>query len=163
VAQLINKSNQFNLTTRRYTQNEVEAAENDPRRHIVQVRLTDKFGDNGIIAVLIAEKMGRAWEIDTWLMSCRVLGRRVQEACLAHLVSAARAEDAERLVGRYIPSPKNAMVKDHYAGLGFRQVSEAADGTAVWELDLSAYETPALPMIVEDHAVLADLEGQPSA
>ena len=100
VAQLINKSNQFNLTTRRTTEVELAAAIADPVKHVVQVRLVDRFGDNGIIAVLIADK-GLAdegpgvWEIGVWLMSCRVLGRRVEEACLAHLVEAARAAGAE--------------------------------------------------------------------
>ncbi|MBI1198454.1 MAG: HAD-IIIC family phosphatase [Phenylobacterium sp.] len=154
VAQLINKSNQFNLTTRRYTEGQVEAAESDPRKHAVQIRLVDKFGDNGIICVLIADKHeGRRWEIDTWLMSCRVLGRRVQEAALDHLARAALAEGARSLVGRYVPSPKNAMVKDHYAGLGFAKVSEDPSGETTWELDLSSYESPDLPMIIDDPAV----------
>lgn len=151
VAQLINKSNQFNLTTRRYTEAQVEAAEQDPRRHISQARLVDKFGDNGIICVLVAERQGEAWEIDTWLMSCRVLGRRVQEACLDHLARAAQAEGAQRLIGRYIPSPKNAMVRDHYAKLGFTQTGDE-DGATVWELDLTAYASPDLPMTIDDEA-----------
>jgi len=152
VAQLINKSNQFNLTTRRYTEAQVEAAEADPRRRVSQIRLVDKFGDNGIICVLIADRAGDAWEIDTWLMSCRVLGRRVQEASLAHLALAARADGAKRLVGRYIPSPKNAMVRDHYAKLGFLQTGVGANGETVWELDLDAYKSPTLPMIIDDRA-----------
>ncbi|WP_296596748.1 HAD family hydrolase [Phenylobacterium sp.] len=150
VAQLINKSNQFNLTTRRYTEAQVEAAEADPRRHASQIRLVDKFGDNGIICVLIADRAGDAWEIDTWLMSCRVLGRRVQEAALAHLAGAARADGAKKLVGRYIPSPKNAMVREHYAKLGFTQTSETVEGETTWELDLAAYEAPSLPMVIDD-------------
>lgn len=153
VAQLINKSNQFNLTTRRYTESQVEAAEADPRRHAAQMRLTDKFGDNGIICVLIADRDGDRWEIDTWLMSCRVLGRRVQQAALDHLARAAIADGARVLVGRYVPSPKNAMVREHYAGLGFTKVSEDASGETVWELDLSNYESPDLPMIIDDPTV----------
>lgn len=153
VAQLINKSNQFNLTTRRYTEAQVEAAESDPRRHISQARLVDKFGDNGIICVMVADRQGEAWEIDTWLMSCRVLGRRVQEACLDHLARAARADGAQRLIGRYIPSPKNAMVRDHYAKLGFTLLSEEASGETLWTLDLAAYASPELPMLVDDKAV----------
>ena len=150
VAQLINKSNQFNLTTRRYTEAQVEAAEADPRRHISQIRLVDKFGDNGIICVLVADRGGDAWEIDTWLMSCRVLGRRVQEASLAHLAQAARADGAKTLIGRYIPSPKNAMVRDHYAKLGFAQTGETAEGETTWALDLTTYEVPSLPMVIDD-------------
>ena len=90
----------------------------DPARHVVQVRLVDRFGDNGIIAVMIADKRPDAWEIDTWLMSCRVLGRRVEEACPRRLVAAARGPGARALIGRYIPSPKNGMVRDHYQKLG---------------------------------------------
>lgn len=150
VAQLINKSNQFNLTTRRYTETEVAAAEADPRRHAVQIRLTDRFGDNGIIAVVIADKAGETWEIDTWLMSCRVLGRRVQEATLAHLAAVARAEGARRLVGRYVPSPKNRMVEDHYAKLGFAPAGDLPGGGTRWELDLTAWAAPDLPMTIDD-------------
>lgn len=155
VAQLINKSNQFNLTTRRYTEAQVEAAEADPSRRLAQIRLVDRFGDNGIICVLISDLRGDALEIDTWLMSCRVLGRRVQEAALDHLVRTARAGGARRLVGRYIPSPKNAMVAGHYASLGFTQTGEEPGGTTVWSLDLADYATPDLPMIVDDTAAAA--------
>ena len=149
VAQLINKSNQFNLTTRRYSEAELVAAIRNPAKHVVQVRLVDRFGDNGVIAVLIADKASDAWEIDTWLMSCRVLGRRVEEACLAHLAAAARAAGARALIGRYIPSPKNGMVKDHYGKLGFSQDS-AADGVTTWRLGLEGYVAPALEMTVVD-------------
>ena len=157
VAQLVNKSNQFNLTTRRYTEAEVAAAEADRGRFLMQVRLADRFGDHGLIAVLIADRQGRDWAIDTWLMSCRVLGRRVQEATLASLAQAARADGAERLVGRYIPSAKNAMVAQHYAKLGFAPVNgsggENADGSTEWTLDLTRYEVPALPMKVDDRSL----------
>jgi len=152
VAQLINKSNQFNLTTRRYSEGEMVAAIRDPAKHVVQVRLVDRFGDNGVIAVLIAEQMTDAWEIDTWLMSCRVLGRRVEEACLAHLAAAAREAGAGALIGKYIPSPKNAMVKDHYQKLGFSLENEA-DGTTTWRLALDAFVAPALEMTVDDRAL----------
>ena len=149
VAQLINKSNQFNLTTRRYSESELAAAIRDPGRHVAQVRLVDRFGDNGIIAVLIADKAAGAWEIDTWLMSCRVLGRRVEEACLAHLAAAARAAGAKALIGKYIPSPKNAMVRDHYRKLGFAPEGES-DGTTTWRLDLGAFVAPTLELTVDD-------------
>lgn len=153
VAQLINKSNQFNLTTRRYSEAEVAKAEADPRRHAIQVRLTDSFGDNGIISVVIADKSAEAWEIDTWLMSCRVLGRRVEEAVLAHLAVAARADGASALIGRYIPSPKNKMVAQHYEKLGFTLVETLPDETKVYRLELSDFVAPELPMRVEDTAI----------
>jgi FkbH-like protein len=153
VSQLINKSNQFNLTTRRYSEAEVAAAEADEGRHAIQVRLVDRFGDNGIIGVTIADKRGKAWEIDTWLMSCRVLGRRVPEAVLAHLAAAARSEGAARLIGRYIPSAKNRMVADHYGKLGFTAISGGSEGETMWALDLAGYEAPDLPMRIVDTAL----------
>ncbi len=152
VAQLINKSNQFNLTTRRYSEGELLATIRDPARHVVQVRLVDRFGDNGIIAVLIADKKPDVWEIDTWLMSCRVLGRRVEEACLQHVVAAARQAGARALIGRFIPSSKNGMVKDHYEKLGFSREDEAG-GSTTWRLDLDAYVPPSLQLTVEDKAL----------
>jgi FkbH-like protein len=152
-SQLINKSNQFNLTTRRYSEGEIEALETDDSAHLIQVRLTDKFGDNGIISVIIARKADDAWAIDTWLMSCRVLGRRVEEAALAHLAAAARAAGAKTLVGSYIPSPKNRMVADHYQKLGFAPAGAAEDGATAWSLSLEDYAAPELPMTLKDGAL----------
>jgi FkbH-like protein len=147
IAQLINKSNQFNLTTRRYTEKEVGAMETDPDRLTLQVRLDDRFGANGMISVIIVDR--GPWEIDTWLMSCRVLGRRVEEAVLAQLAAAARGAGASFLTGRYIPTAKNAMVADHYAKLGFEQIEAGPGGETVWRLDLAAYEPPELPMRID--------------
>jgi FkbH-like protein len=150
VAQLINKSNQYNLTTRRYSESEVAVVENDPARHAIQIRLLDRFGDNGIISVIIANKLDEVWAIDIWLMSCRVLGRRVQEAALAHLAAAAASEGAKRLIGRYLPSVRNRMVAGHYQSLGFTHVDTASDGATEWRLDLADYEPPELPIHIED-------------
>jgi FkbH-like protein len=152
VAQLINKSNQFNLTTRRYSEREVEAVEKDSSKHAIQIRLVDRFGDNGIISVIIAHKAKEAWEIDTWLMSCRVLGRRVPEAALGHLIRAARAEGAKRLVGRYIPSGKNKMVDEHYKSLGFELIETRSDGSTVWMLELDQSALSDIPMTISDIA-----------
>ncbi len=146
IAQLINKSNQFNLTTRRYTEAQVAALETDPAKITMQIRLVDRFGDNGMISVVIVDTA--SWEIDTWLMSCRVLGRRMEEAVLAQVVAAARTRGATELTGRYIPSAKNRMVADHYAKLGF--AAAGGDGEAtLWRLDLASYTAPDLPMRVE--------------
>ena len=154
IAQLINKSNQFNLTTRRYTEAQVAALEADPSKLTLQVRLTDRFGDNGMISVIVVDR--QTWEIDTWLMSCRVLGRRMEEAVLAQIAAAARAVGATALTGRYIPSAKNKMVADHYPRLGFVAVDDAAamktggtGGETVWRLDLDAYAAPDLPMRID--------------
>ncbi|RYZ02333.1 MAG: HAD-IIIC family phosphatase [Myxococcales bacterium] len=149
IAQLINKSNQFNLTTRRYTEAEVAAAERDPDAFTLQVRLADTFGDNGMISVIICRRDSDAWDIDTWLMSCRVLGRKVEEAVLGELITAARAAGVSRLVGRYLPTEKNQMVADHYGKLGFRLAEERADGSTLWELSLGDARVPdGLPMTI---------------
>ncbi|PXA97345.1 haloacid dehalogenase [Nostoc sp. 3335mG] len=148
IAQLINKSNQFNLTTRRYGEVEVAAIAANPSKFTMQVRLADRFGDNGMISVVIFDRDAECWHCDTWLMSCRVLGRRVEEAVLAHVAHAALAEGATRLTGAYIPTPKNGIVRDHFRKLGFSADGEGADGTTLWSLDLTRYAAPDLPMRV---------------
>jgi len=148
ITQLINKSNQFNLTTRRYTEAEVAAAEADAGVFTLQVRLADRFGDNGMISAVIARPAAPSvWEIDTWLMSCRVLGRKVEQMVLRELALQARARGIRQLIGVYRPTDRNGMVKDHYARLGFRPAGEAADGSARWSLD-TATDVEAVPMIV---------------
>jgi FkbH-like protein len=156
ISQLINKSNQFNLTTRRYTEVQVAAFETDPSAFTFQVRLKDRFGDSGMIGVLIArrsEYRGEpALDIDSWLMSCRVLGRKVEEAMLRELALTARAASMRWIVGRYIPTSKNSMVKEHYAKLGFDahpMSGKCETGETTWFLDISTYQAPALPMVVE--------------
>ncbi len=135
--QLINKSNQFNLTTRRYTEAEVMAVMDDPAAFGLQLRLIDRFGDNGVIAIVIGRKAGdRDLMIDTWLMSCRVLGRQVEEATLDLIARQARLLGASRLVGEYIPTKKNGMVKDHYAKLGFTVMETTPAGGSRAMLDL---------------------------
>lgn len=153
VAQLINKSNQFNLTTKRYTEQEIAGLEEDPSVHAIQVRLADRLGDNGIISVVIARLEGHSWLIDTWLMSCRVLGRDVERTVLNHLVEAARRSGAEFLVGRYLPTAKNGIVADHYAKLGFDHVQDLEGGGSEWRLLLANYSAQETPMRVVDHAV----------
>lgn len=150
ITQLINKSNQFNLTTRRYTESEVAAAERDPNVLTLQVRLTDRLGDNGMISVVICRPGAPGGlEIDTWLMSCRVLGRKVEQAVLAELVRLARAAGASRLVGRYFPTEKNALVADHYEKLGFSLLDRGPGGESSWELRLdAARDEGALPMTI---------------
>lgn len=144
VTQLINRSNQFNLTTRRYSAEEVERAVNDSDVVLLGFRLVDKFGDNGLIAVIIArpdERQGHALRIDTWLMSCRVLGRGVEVACLRVLAAEARRRGVDILIGEYRPTSRNAMVGDHFARLGFQP--DGRDGqTTFWRLDLAQFIEP---------------------
>jgi FkbH-like protein len=149
IAQLINKTNQFNLTTRRYTEAAVRDLGHDPAVFTLQVRLRDDFGDNGLVSAIVCRKQPQLWEIDTWLMSCRVLGRKVEAAVLQELVRHAGQAGARRLVGRYIPTKRNGLVRDHYAGLGFTQVDGEADGGTTWVLDLADVPAVELPMRIE--------------
>ena len=120
--QLINKSNQFNLTTRRYTEEDILAVMDDPRAFGLQLRLVDRFGDNGVIAIIIGRLTDdKDLYIDTWLMSCRVLGRQVEPTTLNLIAQEALRLGGRRLIGEYIPTKKNGMVKDHYAKLGFAE------------------------------------------
>jgi FkbH-like protein len=158
IAQLTNKSNQFNLTTRRYGEDDVAAFESDPDKFTLQVRLADKFGDNGMISVVMFDRHADAWECDTWLMSCRVLGRRVEEGVLAIVAEAALAAGASRLIGHYLPTPKNGLVELHFDKLGFAKTSTDADGATRWELDLASYVAPELPMDVQLDSSLLRVE-----
>jgi FkbH-like protein len=151
IAQLINKSNQFNLTTRRYTEAEVAAAQTDDAAFTLQIRLADAFGDNGMISALICRRQGDDWHIDTWLMSCRVLGRKVEDAVLQELITQARALGIRRLVGRYVPTEKNKLVEDHYAKLGFVRLDRQQDGSTAWLLQIDG--APQVELPIEIHRV----------
>ena len=138
--QLINKTNQFNLTTRRYTEDDVLAIMRDPRAFGLQLRLVDRFGDNGIIAILIGRMTSDTdLLIDTWLMSCRVLGRQVEPTSLNLIAAQAQALGATRLIGEYVPTKKNAMVRDHYAKLGFAPLATDTSGATRAVLDLTGF------------------------
>lgn len=136
ISQLINKSNQYNLTTRRYSEADVAAAEADAQAFTLQVRLKDRFADNGMISVVICRRQDRDWVVDTWLMSCRVLGRGVEAEVLGSIGRHARAAGIVRLVGVYKPTERNGMVAGHYAKLGFAPVGQDEDGTTRWALEL---------------------------
>jgi len=147
IVQLINKTNQFNLTTRRVSETDVAALIDAPDILALQFRLRDRFGDIGIIAVLIARRIAEdvqdaSFQIDTWLMSCRVLGRGVEAATLNVLASQAVARGARGLIGVYRPTERNGIVADHYAKLGF-QSHDAPDlseeGGFVGRLDLADF------------------------
>ena len=140
LAQLINKSNQFNLTTRRYTLAEIEEIANDHRFVPIYGRLSDVFGDNGLVSVIIGRLEEAALQLDLWVMSCRVLKRQMEFAMLDMLVVAAKAAGASKITGRYSRTPKNGMVADHYRSMGFQLVSAPDDlDHSTWELDLSTY------------------------
>jgi FkbH-like protein len=151
ITQLINKSNQFNLTTRRYTEAEVRDIGRDPACYTLQVGLTDIYGNNGMISVVICRRGLSDLHVDTWLMSCRVLGRRVEHAILRELIGESRRRGISRIIGAYRPTERNKLVEDHYAKLGFSIMERCEDGTVLWQLDVasaSCDEVP-IPMIVE--------------
>lgn len=128
IVQLINKTNQFNLTTRRTTAAEVERWIADPSCYTQAMRLTDRFGDSGLTGVLVAFREADVVRIDTWLMSCRVLGRKIEDAMLASLCGFAKAGGAAAVVGEFLPTAKNAQVSGLYPRFGFETLREDAGG-----------------------------------
>ena len=139
IAQLTNKSNQFNLTTRRYTRADIEQMANDQHYVTLYGRLRDKFGDNGLISVVIGEKIDDSLHIRLWLMSCRVLKRGMEQMMLDALAARAAADGCKELIGYYYKTAKNKMVSDLYAVFGFEKIMQSGDDT-VWRLDLAGYE-----------------------
>jgi FkbH-like protein len=147
ITQLINKSNQFNLTTRRYTEAAVAKLEADPSVLTLQARLSDRFGDNGMISVIICHRGGARWKVDTWLMSCRVLGRKVEHTLLNILADLAKQDGATSIEGTFIPTDRNELVHDHYAKLGFSCTGDH-DGTTTWTRDIASFMPFNTPMAV---------------
>ncbi|WP_180540308.1 HAD-IIIC family phosphatase [Nevskia soli] len=128
--QLINKTNQFNLTTRRYTEAQIAKWMYDPNAWLGAFQMSDRFGSYGLIGMLICREAGaHAWEIDTWLMSCRTLGRQMEKFMFDRLLDAAREREVRTLIGIYRPTAKNKMVAGLYDQFGFRRVSETAEET----------------------------------
>ncbi len=145
ITQLINKTNQFNLTTLRQTRSQVEALMQDPNVIALYVQLSDRFGNNGLIAVWFAEREDTDLYIRQWLMSCRVLKRLVEQLLLNVVVEKARQLRINRIHGSYIPTAKNKLVKNHYRDLGFVNAKTEANGTTHWHLDIknfSPFDTP---------------------
>ena len=138
VVQLINKSNQFNLTTRRYTHSEVQTLASDPAWTTLTVGLTDNIGDNGLIAVLFLKKEGFDLHIDTWIMSCRVLQRGLEQFTLNLVAQLAMVLNCQNVVGAYIATEKNGMVCDLYSRLGFQLIEGNAGGTT-WILSMKTF------------------------
>ncbi len=142
ITQLINKTNQFNLTTRRYASAEVEAIGRSPLHVGIYGRLADRFGDNGLVSLVIGRISGETLEVDLWAMSCRVLKREMELSMFDALVEECLARGVRKIIGVYVPSKKNRMVEGHYAGLGFQRVESNADGRTQWEYELSRSYVP---------------------
>ena len=140
VAQLSQRSNQFNLRTVRYTEADIVAMANNPDVIDLSFTLEDKFGDNGLIAVVIMKKMDtETLFVDTWFMSCRVLKRGMENFTLNTMVEYARTKGYKKIIGEYIPTPKNKMVEQHYPNLGFSPVT--SDNSSQYMLDLESYSS----------------------
>ena len=151
IAQLTNKSNQFNLTTRRCSEAELTQIAGDPEYITLYGRLTDRFGDNGVVSVVFGHKAADIFHIDLWLMSCRVLKRDMEYAMLDELVSRCKSENIGALKGYYYPTKKNKMVSDFYGRMGFVKVSEDDEGNTVWDLDISGpYERKNTVITIEE-------------
>jgi len=137
IAQLTNKSNQFNLTTHRYTQAEIEEIANNKNYIKLYGKLEDIFGDNGVVTVVIGHIEEKVLHIDLWLMSCRVLKRDMEFAMMDELVKRAKEKGIETIKGFYYPTAKNNMVRNFYEWQGFTKVKEDEEGNTIWELDLN--------------------------
>lgn len=140
IAQLTNKSNQFNLTTKRYSEAELADAAADSGLIRLYGKLEDKFGDNGVVSIVIGRKEQANLHIDLWLMSCRVLKRDMEYAMLDRLIEECQKRDIDSVYGYYYPTAKNSMVKEFYATLGFTKQSEDATGSTVWRYEVAAHQ-----------------------
>ncbi len=154
--QLLGKTNQFNLTTRRHTAEVVRRMIAQPRSVALTLRLCDRFGDAGLVALLLATPLPEAkpstLQIDTWLMSCRVIARTVEDFSLNYLVETAKTLGYQRLQGEFIPTAKNQLVADLYDRFGFTRGPERADGGRLYTLDLSSYTARPTPIKRAKHA-----------
>lgn len=134
IAQLTNKTNQFNLTTKRFTRAEIEQMANDSNYITLCGRLSDKFGDNGLISVVIGEKISDELHVRLWLMSCRVLKRGMENAMMNILADRAKKFGCKKIIGYYFPTKKNSMVADLYGNFGFKKISHDA-----WVLEIENF------------------------
>ena len=140
ITQLSNKSNQFNVTTKRYTAAEMEAVFESNEYIRLYGKLVDKFGDNGVVSVVIGRKNGAVLDMELWLMSCRVLKRDMELAMLDTLVEKCREQGIDTIKGYYYPTAKNGMVKELYKFFGFDKISEDENGNTVWQMKVDNYE-----------------------
>ena len=140
IAQLTNKSNQFNLTTLRCSESDIKNMQASDDYICLYGKLEDKFGDNGVVSVVAGQIENIELHMRLWLMSCRVLKRGMEDAMLDTLVQVAKSHKLETIIGYYYPTPKNNMVKEFYKKMGFELISEDENGNTAWKLDLGTYE-----------------------
>jgi FkbH-like protein len=139
IAQLIQRSNQFNLTTRRRTEAECADLMNNPLFIPLYANLSDRLGDHGLISIVILERIRDELAIRDWLMSCRVVKRGVEQALMNEVFLQASSLGIKRVTGEFIPTAKNGMVQDFFAQFGFEKVRER-EGRSTWQADVAAYE-----------------------
>jgi FkbH-like protein len=143
----VNKTNQFNVTTRRYTEAQICAISRDPQGWAGAFHLTDRMANYGLIGVLLCRPAGVSgvWEIDTWLMSCRALGRQMEKFMFDRLIEAAIARQVRQLLGTFCPTSKNGLVKDLYDQMGFRRIFEGTDQIRY------EFNVPSVPTLTASH------------
>ncbi|MCR5540344.1 MAG: HAD-IIIC family phosphatase [Ruminococcus sp.] len=139
LAQLAGKSNQFNVTTRRYTVTEMEERMNSDEYITLYGKLVDKYGDNGVVSEVIGKVNGNKLDLELWLMSCRVLKRGMEYAMLDELVKTCRDKGIAEIYGYYYPTAKNKMVAELFGELGFEKQSSDDEGNTIWKMDVSAH------------------------
>lgn len=158
VAQLIQRSNQFNLTTRRLSEAQcTEFMQDTTGCWPIYAKLTDRLGDHGLISVVTCEISGSDLAIRDWLMSCRVLARTVEQFLMVHVFDRARQLGLCRVTGEYVPTAKNAMVRDFFAQFGFQKLSEDPNGRTRWALTLADFQPPATYIRRVQRAALATI------
>lgn len=142
IVQLINKTNQFNLTTKRYTIGEIQSLAEDSDYITLCGRLRDKFGDNGLVSVMIGRVEGSELRLEVWLMSCRVFQRGLELAMLDQFVLHAQRRGLKSILGRYVPTAKNGIVSELFSEMGFEYLSTDSDHSTSWRLDITSGYSP---------------------
>lgn len=151
ISQLTNKSNQFNLTTLRCSEEDIRKMSEDPKYITFYGKLKDKFADNGIVTVMVGECKGKELHIRLWLMSCRVLKRGLEDVMMNEAVKEAKKGGIDVIKGYYYPTPKNAMVKELFAKYGFECVDEVNNGST-WLLNVNQYKEKTVNIEVIDRS-----------
>lgn len=146
LTQLVNKTNQFNLTTKRYTQAEMQKVLTDEKQKVYLYRVTDRFGDNGIVAVVIVNLSGEVPEIEEFAMSCRIMGKNIENAIVEDVEQELKKAGYDRLRASYVPTAKNKPVSALYDSLGYRKIADMSQGGVLYEAELSSIKK-------RDHAV----------
>jgi len=125
ISQLTQKTNQFNMTTKRYLEEDINKYANNYQSICLGVSVEDKFGDNGLVGVVIILRADNTWTLDSFLLSCRVLGRQIEKALLCYVLIEAKKAGAKQVVGEYIPTKKNIQFRNFYKDNCFEQMCVA--------------------------------------